>query len=160
MPQRSATSFLPPAPKDARTAGATHPSPETEAPRSSAAPATGEIPVVVPAGPRKLIRPPLSEIPARISRAQRRYPAASPNRPYRKAAETAAGPAHAEELYFQKQIQAHTEMAIVLDDGERIEGRIDWYDRDAIKVRTASGCVLIYKTCIKYLYKSGENGRR
>lgn len=131
-----------------------------EAARSKANPAVDGIPVVVPSGPRKLIRPPLSEIKARTPGALRRYASQSPSRPYHKDREGLAGGTHAEDLYFQKQIQAQTSMAIVLDDGERIEGRIDWYDRDAIKMRTASGCVLIYKNCIKYLYKSGEGGRR
>jgi sRNA-binding regulator protein Hfq len=63
---------------------------------------------------------------------------------------------HAEVFYFQKQVQAQTQMTIVLDDGESIEGVIEWYDRDVIKVRN-SGRTLIYKSCIKYLYKSGEN---
>ena len=59
-------------------------------------------------------------------------------------------------FYFQKQMQAQTPMTVVLDDGEMIEGVIEWYDRDVIKVRN-SGRALIYKSCIKYLYKSGEN---
>jgi hypothetical protein len=63
-------------------------------------------------------------------------------------------------------------MVFVLEDGEKIEGCIEWYDRSAIKVRcTASSGVhansarggdgltrtLIYKSSIKYLYKAGEN---
>ena len=47
-------------------------------------------------------------------------------------------------------------MTIVLDDGESIQGIIEWYDRDVIKVRHG-GRTMIYKSCIKYLYKSGEN---
>jgi sRNA-binding regulator protein Hfq len=65
---------------------------------------------------------------------------------------------HAEAFYFQKQVQTQTLMCFVLDDGEKIEGYIEWYDRNAIKVRH-SGRTLIYKACIKYLYKSGENSR-
>ncbi|MGB9145689.1 MAG: hypothetical protein WCC14_07700, partial [Acidobacteriaceae bacterium] len=77
---------------------------------------------------------------------------------------------HAESFYFQKQVQAQTPMVFVLEDGEKIEGCIEWYDRHAIKVRcTASPRpngspgtdlvtrALIYKSCIKYLYKAGEN---
>ncbi len=62
---------------------------------------------------------------------------------------------HAEVFYFQKQIQTQTLMTIVLDDGESIKGFIEWYDRDVIKVRHG-GRTLIYKSCIKYLYKTGE----
>jgi sRNA-binding regulator protein Hfq len=64
----------------------------------------------------------------------------------------------AELFYLQKQIQSQTPMVIVLDDGERIEGCIEWFDRDALKVR-GRGKTLIYKSAIKYMYKLGEGGR-
>jgi sRNA-binding regulator protein Hfq len=63
----------------------------------------------------------------------------------------------AELFYLQKQIQSQTPMVIVLEDGEHIEGCIEWYDRHALKVRGRSR-VLIYKSAIKYMYKHGENG--
>lgn len=63
----------------------------------------------------------------------------------------------AELFYLQKQIQAQTPMMIVLEDGERIEGCIEWYDRLCIKVRGQSR-VLVYKSAIKYMYKVGEIG--
>ena len=63
----------------------------------------------------------------------------------------------AELFYLQKQIQAQTPMVIVLEDGERIDGCIDWYDRNSIKVRGRSKS-LIYKSAIKYMYKLGDNG--
>ena len=62
---------------------------------------------------------------------------------------------HAEAFYFQKQVQAQTPMVVVLEDGEQIEGCIEWYDKDAIKVKGASR-MLIYKAGIKYIYKAGE----
>lgn len=65
---------------------------------------------------------------------------------------------HAEAFYFQKQVQSQTVMVFVLEDGDRIEGMIEWYDRNVIKVRN-SGRTLIYKASIKYLYKAGENGQ-
>jgi len=64
---------------------------------------------------------------------------------------------HAELFYLQKQIQAQTPMVIVLEDGERIDGCIEWYDRNSIKVRGRFK-VLIYKSAIKYMYKLGDNG--
>jgi sRNA-binding regulator protein Hfq len=64
---------------------------------------------------------------------------------------------HAETFYLQKQVQTQTLMVIVLEDGERIEGYIEWYDGAAIKVRHG-GRTLIYKAAIKYLYKANENG--
>jgi len=65
---------------------------------------------------------------------------------------------HAELFYLQKQIQAQTPMVIVLEDGEHVEGCIEWYDRNAIKVR-GRGKTLIYKSAIKYMYKLGDNGQ-
>ena len=62
----------------------------------------------------------------------------------------------AELFYLQKQIQSQTPMVIVLEDGERIEGCIEWYDRRALKVRGREK-TLIYKSAIKYMYKLGEN---
>ena len=44
----------------------------------------------------------------------------------------------------------------MLDDGERIEGTVEWYDRNAIKVRQGTVRTLIYKAGIKYLYKATD----
>lgn len=63
----------------------------------------------------------------------------------------------AELFYLQKQIQLQTQMVFILEDGERIQGVIEWYDRNSIKVRGKSR-LLIYKSAIKYLYKAGEIG--
>lgn len=61
---------------------------------------------------------------------------------------------HAEEFYYQKQMQAKTPMIVVMDDGERFEGWIEWYDEDCIKVHRHNGAnLLIYKTHVRYLYK-------
>lgn len=65
---------------------------------------------------------------------------------------------HAELFYLQKQIQSQTPMVIVLEDGERIEGCIEWYDRNTLKVRGRSK-TLIYKSAIKYMYKLGDSGQ-
>jgi sRNA-binding regulator protein Hfq len=64
----------------------------------------------------------------------------------------------AELFYLQKQIQSQTPMVILLEDGDRIEGCIEWYDRSALKVRGRSK-TLIYKSAIKYMYKLGETGQ-
>jgi sRNA-binding regulator protein Hfq len=66
---------------------------------------------------------------------------------------------NAELFYLQKQIQAQTPMVIVLEDGELIEGCIEWYDRNTIKVR-GRWKTLIYKSAIKYMYKLGDTGRQ
>jgi len=69
---------------------------------------------------------------------------------------------HAENFYYQKQMQTKTPMVIVLQDGEQIHGVIEWYDKHCIKVtRDNSANVLIYKPAIKYMYKEGEEiGRK
>jgi len=61
----------------------------------------------------------------------------------------------AELFYLQKQIQMQTPMAIVLEDGEMIEGCIEWYDRLALKLRGRTR-TLIYKSAIKYMYKQDD----
>jgi sRNA-binding regulator protein Hfq len=116
------------------------------------------VPSVSPAGPRKLIRPhlpagaPASRYPALLSTiapthlAHHRWDSAP----------SSGESSHAEAFYFQKQIQSQTMMMFVLEDGEQIEGTIEWYDRNAIKVRRGSVRTLIYKASIKYLYKAAE----
>ncbi len=77
---------------------------------------------------------------------------------------------HAEVFYFQKQIQAQTRMVVVLENGEQMEGVIEWYDRYAIKLRNLGHSngqdgghsagrtrVLVYKDSIRYIFKAGEN---
>jgi host factor-I protein len=65
---------------------------------------------------------------------------------------------HAENFYFQKQMQAQTLLTIVLKNGESIQGTIDWYDKYCIKLSRNGGRhgVLVYKSGIRYLHKSGE----
>ncbi|MGA2754426.1 MAG: RNA chaperone Hfq [Terracidiphilus sp.] len=80
--------------------------------------------------------------------------------PFRFSAQTAErdGPnRHAELFYLQKQIQSQTPMVIVLEDGERVDGCIEWYDRNSLKVRGRNK-TLVYKSAIKYMYKLGDNG--
>ena len=64
----------------------------------------------------------------------------------------------AEQFYLQKQIQSQTPMVIVLEDGERVEGQIEWYDRGVLKVRGRAK-TLIYKSAIKYMFKLAEAGQ-
>jgi len=101
------------------------------------------------------IDPPVSVPPVRKKRSTaasvppRRFPAT-----YR---DDDSSNRQAELFYLQKQIQQQTPMVFILEDGERIQGIVEWYDRHSIKVRGKSR-VLIYKTAIKYLYKAGEIG--
>jgi host factor-I protein len=62
---------------------------------------------------------------------------------------------NAEQFYFSKQMQSKTAMVVVLTDGERLEGVVEWYDRTCIKLnREGEPNLLLYKHCIKYLYKA------
>jgi len=72
--------------------------------------------------------------------------------------EDTSGHRQAELFYLQKQIQSQTPMVIVLEDGERLEGCIEWYDRGVLKIRGRAK-ILIYKSAIKYMYKLGEAGQ-
>ncbi|MGC2694717.1 MAG: RNA chaperone Hfq [Candidatus Angelobacter sp.] len=64
---------------------------------------------------------------------------------------------HAENYYYQKQMQSKTPVVVVLKDGEEVQGFIEWYDRNCIKLnRGNSAPLLIYKPSIRYIYKAGE----
>ena len=64
---------------------------------------------------------------------------------------------HAENFYYQKQMQAKTPMVVVLQDGEQIHGVIEWYDKYCLKLnRPGAANLLIYKPSIKYMYKESE----
>jgi sRNA-binding regulator protein Hfq len=48
-------------------------------------------------------------------------------------------------------------MVIILGDGEQIDGAIEWYDKNSIKVnRQSEPNLLIPKHNIKYMYKANE----
>ena len=148
------------------------------------APTPGPVPVPAPApappkntvdldviGPRKLIRPVLPDGARRARQFRRDDEPALMSRASAPRAASVQESSHAESFYLQKQMQTQTPMVIILDDNEKIEGCIEWYDRNAIKVRTSgspglrgprndSGVrILIYKSSIKYLYKAGENAQ-
>ena len=64
---------------------------------------------------------------------------------------------NAEIFYYKKQMDAHTLMIIVLQDGEEIEGTIEWYDRNALKVNRHEGPnIMLLKHNIKYMYKAED----
>jgi host factor-I protein len=64
---------------------------------------------------------------------------------------------HAEIYYYKKQIDAHTPMVLVLQDGEEIEGTIEWYDRGALKInRRSAPNLLVLKRNVKYMYKAED----
>jgi host factor-I protein len=67
---------------------------------------------------------------------------------------------HAENFYYQKQMQSKTQMVVVLRDGEEVHGIIEWYDRTCLKLNRLDGPnLMIYKPSIKYMYKEGEEAK-
>lgn len=106
---------------------------------------------------RKLIRPSLSNPTPRTEpvseRRERMERTDRGNGPRRSAPEQT----HAENYYYQKQIQSKTPVVVILKDGEQVQGCIEWYDRNCIKLsRNGSANLLIYKPAIRYIYKAGE----
>jgi sRNA-binding regulator protein Hfq len=97
---------------------------------------------------RKLIRPNFTEIKEKITREH-------------EAAKKKSHPpidTFAENYYYLKQMNKKTPMAVVFNDGQVIEGYIEWYDKNCIKLnRDNAPNLLIYKGSIKYLYKLEEN---
>lgn len=64
---------------------------------------------------------------------------------------------NAEIYYYKKQIDSHTPMVIVLQDGEEVEGTIEWYDVHALKVnRKNAPNIMLLKHNIKYMYKAED----
>ena len=113
---------------------------------------------------RKLIRPSLTEVKDQMSRPQPVPPqpvqgGGRDMQPRRKPAPP--DQTNAENFYYVKQMQSRTPVSVVLTDGEVLSGTVEWYDRDCIKLtRYGSPNLLIYKHCIKYLYKEGEEASK
>jgi sRNA-binding regulator protein Hfq len=117
-------------------------------------------------GNRTLIRPSLTREQARVTEAA----AERRERPLRSAERTITGTAkkaapaeqtHAENFYYQKQMQSKTAMVVVTREGEELRGIIEWYDKNCIKLNRANGesNLLIYKSSIRYMFKEGEEIR-
>jgi len=117
-------------------------------------------------GNRKLIRPSLNREQARVTeaaaerreravRAPERIVPGSPKKP------VPAEQTHAENFYYQKQIQSKTAMVVVTREGEELHGAIEWYDKNCIKLNRSNGDsnLLIYKSSIRYMFKEGEEGK-
>jgi RNA chaperone Hfq len=61
---------------------------------------------------------------------------------------------NAEQFYYSKQMQSKTHMMVHLTNGEQLEGVIEWYDRECLKLnRTGAPNLLLFKHCIKYMHK-------
>jgi len=101
-------------------------------------------------GNRRLIRPTLARNERPENRERQVHPPPNGQKKVSPPEQT-----HAENFYFQKQMQSKTPMVIRMNDGEEIRGVIEWYDKNCIKVNRANGesNLMIYKAGIKYLYK-------
>src|SRR5438270_13051348 len=114
---------------------------------------------------RKLIRPTMPASEAKHDSASNggtaveRSPRADrPPRPERKPFVTEQ--TFAENFYFQKQLQNKTLMTVVLSNGDTVNGTIEWYDKNCMKLnRVGKPNLLLYKPCIRYMYKSSEDSR-
>ncbi len=104
-------------------------------------------------GNRKLIRPSLSREPGTE---RRERPVAASNGAKKTAP---AEQTHAENFYYQKQMQSKTPMVVVTREGEELHGVIEWYDKYCIKLNRTAGQsnLLVYKSAIRYMYKEGES---
>ena len=97
---------------------------------------------------RKLIRPSLNELKDQMNKPRNHQQQKKANPPDQ---------TNAENFYYMKQMQGKTPMVIVMKDGEEVQGFIEWYDRNCIKVnRGSASALLIYKPSIRYIYKAGE----
>lgn len=94
-----------------------------------------------------LIRKPTRNAGLELKDPNRRPPAAKKSSPPEQT--------NAEQFYYSKQMQSKTEMIVVLTDGEQLEGVIEWYDRECLKLnRTGAPNLLLFKHSIKYMYKA------
>ncbi|MDP2915136.1 MAG: RNA chaperone Hfq [Candidatus Aminicenantes bacterium] len=112
---------------------------------------------------RKLIRPNFTEIkdkikageavrPPQMQSPQIQQQSPQPPKKIHPPTDTSA-----ENYYYLKQMSKKTPMGVVFSDGQVIEGYIEWYDRNCIKLnRDNAPNLLIFKSNIKYMYKLSE----
>jgi host factor-I protein len=110
---------------------------------------------------RKLFRPTLTDVKEnftpRAAPAAAPAPAPAPQQASQRKKPAPPEQTHAENFYYVKQMQSRTPVAVVLTDGEVLKGSVEWYDKDCIKLtRYGSPNLLIYKHCIKYVFKEGD----
>jgi sRNA-binding regulator protein Hfq len=106
---------------------------------------------------RKLIRPSLVEVKEQMNSSRRNNGHANHSGGGGQNQKRSVPPeqTNAENFYYVKQMQTKTPMVFVLNDGETVEGTIEWYDKSCLKIhREGKPNLLIYKPCIKYLYKA------
>jgi len=108
---------------------------------------------------RKLVRPNLAQIKSRLpdqsngkdASARGSAPSVVRRRP------SPVESTNAEAFYYLKQMNTQTPMIVVLDNGEQLQGHIEWYDRGCLKVHRPEGPnLLVFKHCIRYVYKAED----
>jgi sRNA-binding regulator protein Hfq len=137
--------------------------------------------VAVEAANRKLIRPSLTELKEKVVEAKRgpvqpparikpptgppqqnKVAQGPPQQQQKPPQHTAQQPnkggppeqTNAENFYYAKQIQNKTPMIFVLRDGDKVHGRIEWYDKHCLRIaRDSEPHLLIYKANIRFMYK-------
>jgi sRNA-binding regulator protein Hfq len=109
---------------------------------------------------RKLVRPNLAQIKGKMSTKTHDAPApreAGSNGSTVRRRLAPPEQTNAEAFYYLKQMNTQTPMVVVLDSGDELRGHIEWYDKSCLKVhRDGDPNLLVYKHCIKYLYKQEE----
>ena len=110
---------------------------------------------------RKLVRPNLAELKGKMAHSHKPSESAPREREsnggHPKRRLVPPEQTNAEAFYYLKQMNSKTPMVVVLDDGEQLRGHIEWYDRSCLKVhRPDQSNVLVYKRCIRYLYKEED----
>jgi host factor-I protein len=98
---------------------------------------------------RKLIRPSFTEAKADAKGPKPQHKDGGPKR------SSPPEQTNAENFYYLKQMQSKTPMTIVMRDGEILNGVIEWYDKDCLKVnREGAPNLLVFKSNIKYMHKA------
>ena len=111
---------------------------------------------------RKLIRPRLAEVkerfqPGRSGGARDHSHRETPNNGASRRRPAPPEQTNAEAFYYLKQMNSQIPMVVVLEDGEKLNGKIEWYDRSCLKVhRNGAPNLLVYKHTIRYLYKQED----
>ena len=107
-----------------------------------------------PEAPAHPLRPAHTPHSSHPGHAPSRGPYASQTQPKKTYPPTDTG---AENYYYLKQMSKKTPMAVVFQDGEILEGYVEWYDRNCIKLnRNGAPNLLVYKNALKYMYKLDE----
>jgi sRNA-binding regulator protein Hfq len=122
---------------------------------------------------RKLIRPSLTEVRETLVQKRAQPPESHQTKQVQQSAPAPqnqqprpkrfvpSDQTNAENFYYVKQMQNHTPMVLVLQDGETLHGKIEWYDRGCLKLsRDKAPNLLVYKHCIKYIYKDSDKSSK